>query len=157
MMQSENFCAADLWDDANGKYRQAIVKITKVAQGTVVGQKGRKKGMPFVWLEDEGGRAARAPLGLNATNATTVTSVLGTPDAKKWVGGWIGLYVTKVDAPDGMVDAIRIHPKAVQPRTGKGDAPKGDQQPPAADADLSEEDKRAIALAEAEEARRAGR
>jgi hypothetical protein len=118
MMQSENFCAADLWDDGKGEYRRAIVKIVKVAQGTVVGQKGRKKGMPFLWLEDEAGKALRAPFGANVTNATTISQVLGTPDAKHWVGKWIGVYVTKVDAPDGMTDAIRIHPKPVQPRTG---------------------------------------
>lgn len=122
MMQSENFCAADLWDDAKSDYRKAIFKITKVAQGTVVGQKGRKKGMPFLWLEDESGKAQRAPFGCNVTNATTISTVIGTPDAKRWPGNWIGMYVTKVDAADGPTDAIRIHPKAVTPKQ-KGQQP----------------------------------
>lgn len=128
MVQSENFCAADLWDESKGEYRRAILKIVKVGQGQVTGQKGRKKGMPFLWLEDEQGKAVRAPFGANPTNCTTISNVLGTPDAKKWPGQWIGMYVTKVDSPEGLVDAIRIHPKPVSPRTGKND-PKS--QPPA--------------------------
>lgn len=162
MVQSEHFCAADLWDDAKGEYRKAIFKITAVKQGTVKGEKGRKKGLPFLSLEDVSGKAQRADFGANPTNCTTIEQVLGTADAKKWIGQWIGMYVTKVDSPSGLVPAIRIHPQRVEPaakKTGEqkseppASTPQGD--PPAPAAELSEADKKAIELAEAEEARRA--
>lgn len=160
LMQSENFCAADLWDERADKYATAAVKIVRVAGGEVVGKKGKKKGMPFLWLEDRNGNAARAPFGANATNANTISAVLGSADYKKWVGQWIGLYVTKVDGPDGLVDAIRINPKPVPDEFKspgqKSAAPQPDRAAAAAADDLSEADKRAIALAEAEEAKRGG-
>jgi len=113
LMKTEWFCAADLWDERADKYATAAVKIVKVTQGEVVGKKGKKKGMPFLWLEDRNGNALRAPFGANSTNATMISQVLGTEDYKKWIGQWIGLYVTKVDGPDGKVDGIRINPKPV--------------------------------------------
>lgn len=131
MVQAEHFCASDLWDDAKGEYRKAWFKIVKVSQGTIVGQKGRKKGLPFLTLEDLSGKVQRAPFGSNPTNCTTIGAVLGTPDAKHWIGKVIGLYVTKVDSPEGLVDAIRIHPKAYE-------APKGEpKSAPPADAPSS--------------------
>ncbi|MGE0547588.1 MAG: hypothetical protein AB7O24_04400 [Kofleriaceae bacterium] len=130
MVQSEHFCAADLWDDARGEYVKAVLKITKVAQGTVTGQKGRKKGLPFLTLEDVNGRKMRAEFGANPTNCTAISTALGTPDAKKWVGQWIGLYVTKVDSPEGQVDAIRVAPKRLDP-PGQSSGPKS-QPPPSA-------------------------
>lgn len=151
MVLSEYFCAADLWDDAMGEYRNRIFKITKVAQGEVKGEKGRKKGLPFLWLEDEHGKAQRAPFGANPTNCTAITTALGSPDAKKWVGNWIGLYVTKVDSPSGLVDAIRVAPKRVDPKQTQ----QKSQPPSQPSSDLSEADKKAIEMAEAEEARRA--
>lgn len=162
MVQSEHFCAADLWDDAKNEYRRAKFKIVKVAQGTVVGQKGRKKGLPFLTLEDVNGKAQRAAFGANPTNCTTISNVLGTPDARLWVGKWIGLHVTKVDSPEGLVDAIRVHPKPVDPAQGDPKSqPPASQSPPSQptpdrvdQGDMSEADRRAIELAEAEEARR---
>ena len=146
LVQSEHFCAADLWDESAGKYQNAILKIVKVAQGTVVGQKGRKKGLPFLTLENRRGKPVRAPFGANPTNCTAIASALGSPDVKKWIGQWIELYVTKVDSPEGLVDAIRIHPKPPAPPT------PADKSQPAAE--LTEADRKAIELAEAEEARR---
>lgn len=156
MVQAEHFCASDLWDDVKGEYRKSIFKIVKVAQGTVTGQKGRKKGLPFLTLEDSSGKTQRAPFGANPTNCTAISNALGTPDAKKWVGSWIGLYVTKVDSPEGLVDAIRVHPQRVPAPGQKSEPPKPAEEPktePAAE--LSEADKRAIELAEQEETRNA--
>jgi hypothetical protein len=112
LVQSEYFCAADLWDDKADAYRKGIFKIVKVVQGTVVGDKGRKRGLPFLTLEDENGKAQRAAFGANPTNGTFIEQALGTGDYKKWVGQWIGMYVTKVDSPKGLVDAIRVHRSA---------------------------------------------
>lgn len=157
MLKSENFCAADLWDDKTEQYLRIAVKIVKVAQGEVVGKKGRKKGMPFLWLTDRQGRELRAPFGANATNATTISNLLGTPDAKRWSGRWIGLYVTKVDGPDGMVDAIRIHPKPIETSPGVVAAP-GEQRDarsePATDGDTrppTEDEQREILERERQE------
>lgn len=150
LVQSEYFCAADLWDDATDQYRKAIFKITKVVQGTVVGDKGRKRGLPFLWLEDVNGKEQRAPFGANPTNGTFIEQALGTGDYKKWVGQWIGLYVTKVDSPKGLVDAIRVHPQRVPSPGQKGERksePPASSPPPAADQPSTE-------LAEQEEARR---
>lgn len=118
LVKSEWFCAGDMWDDAAGDYARAAFKIVKVAQGEVVGKKGKKKGLPFLWLEDKTGKPTRAPFGANPTNCTTIGTVLGTSDYAKWIGQWIGLYVTKVDGPEGLVDGIRIHPKPVQFKEG---------------------------------------
>lgn len=148
MVQSEHLCAADLWDEKEERYRNAILKIVKITQGTVVGQKGRKKGLPFLTLMNVRGNLLRAPFGANPTNCTSIGVALGSPDMKHWPGKWIELFVTKVDSPEGMVDAIRIHPKPPEDPT-KGSDPK---TTPAAD--LSDADKRAIEQAEAEAARR---
>jgi hypothetical protein len=163
MVQSEHFCAADLWDESKGEYRKSIFKIVKVAQGTVTGQKGRKKGLPFLTLEDVNGNPQRAAFGANPTNCTAISAALGTPDVRKWLGHWIGLYVTKVDSPEGLVDAIRVHPQRVSPPDKKSPPPVSLAGQPAAEPppasqpaapELDDADKRAIELAEAEEARR---
>lgn len=152
MVQSEHLCSADLWDEKGETYRNAILKIVKVAQGTVVGQKGRKKGLPFLTLETRFGKLMRAPFGANPTNCTSISTALGTPDAKKWPGRWIELYVTKVDSPDGMVDAIRIHPKA--PAEPTKAAPPPNSPASEAPSDMTDADRRAIELAEREEVNR---
>jgi hypothetical protein len=154
LMKSEHFCAADLWDERADKYASIVVKIVKVAGGEVTGDRGKKTERPFLWLEDRNGKPMRAAFGANSTCATTISQVLGTEDYKKWVGQWIGMYVTKVDGPKGKVDGIRINPKPVP------DEYKTPGQRPATaadfNADLTEADKRAIELAEAEEAKRRG-
>lgn len=152
LVQTEYYCAADLWDEKAEKYRDGIFKIVKVIQGTVVGEKGRKRGLPFLLLENRHGEPLRAAFGANPTNATSVESAIGSPDYKRWLGRWIHMYVTKVDSPKGIVDAIRIHPKAPADPT-KGDPPSNTDVKTGAP-DLSDADKRAIELAEREEANR---
>jgi hypothetical protein len=157
MVQSEHFCAADLWDEEAGKFQNAIVKIVKVTAGKVTGQKGRTKGLPFLTLENRRGKVLRAPFGANPTNCSSIGSALGSPDVKNWIGRWIHLYVTKVDSPEGMVDAIRIHPKApADPTKNTTEAAGKTEKQELAPANLNDDDKRAIAAAEAEEARRGG-
>ena len=159
MVQAEHFCAADLWDEQAGKFQNAVVKIVKVTQGTVTGQKGRKKGLPFLTLENRRGKVLRAPFGANPTNCTSIGTALGSPDVKDWIGKGIELYVTKGDSPEGMVDAIRIHPRApvdpTRPPAASKSAP-ATEPPPASRGELTEAVKKAIELAEAEEARRGG-
>lgn len=118
MLTSDNFMAADLWDEADKKYRDAVVQIVTVKKGEVVGEKGRKKGMPFVTMKNARGNALSKPLGLNATNCATLTSIAGSPDTDRWVGLWVTLYVTKTDAGAEKRDCIRIRPEAAGPPAG---------------------------------------
>lgn len=122
MLTSEHFSAADLWDDKDDRYREVAVQIVSVSKGEVVGEKGRKKGMPFLQMKTRAGRALEKRFGLCATNGETVSSIVGSPDAKKWPGHWITLYVTRVEVGKGMKDAIRIRPQAPFPF---GDAKPG--------------------------------
>jgi hypothetical protein len=112
MLTSDNLMAADLWDDRTERYGEWIVKIISVAKGEVVGEKGRKKGMPFIRIANQQGREHPKPLGLNATNCETIRSLVGSPDVKRWPGLWITLYVTQTDSKDGKRDCIRIRPES---------------------------------------------
>jgi len=99
--------SADLWDDKREAYAEAVVQIEKVTQGTITGENGRQDKMPFAYFAGK-----QKPLGLNATNCKTLTALAGTPNAGKWSGLWITLYVIKTtDKKGDQVDAIRIRPK----------------------------------------------
>lgn len=92
--------------DLGGKDRN--VQIDRVESGMLVGSGGRKTKKPCVYF-----KGVEKPLALNATNAKTIVSIAGSPDTDRWIGQWVTLYVTQVNAPDGtLVDAIRIRPKA---------------------------------------------
>lgn len=109
--QSEYLRSADLWDDKRDGFREVVVQIERVAQGTIVGEKGRADKMPFAYFVDK-----QKPLGLNATNCKTLVALSGSQNASKWVGLWITLYVTKTESKTGeVVDAIRIRPKLAEP------------------------------------------
>lgn len=156
MLTNDNLCAADLWDEQAQRYREATVQIADVRKGEVVGEKGRKKGMPFAYFANT--RTGK-PLGLNATNCKTLAHLANSPNVEKWKGLWITLFVTKTDVGRETVDAIRIKPELAQPPAQKSEPPP---QKPTGDRDtkpenvqeLSEADKKAIAMAEAEEAKR---
>lgn len=115
MLTNENFSAADLWSEKLEKYVEIVVQIIDVKRGEVVGEKGRKKGMPFITMRSaKTGQTIPKPLGLNATNCETISGVAGAPDMKKWPGLWITLYVTKTEVGKGMRDCIRIRPEAAK-------------------------------------------
>ncbi len=139
MLTSENLCAADLWDEAKQGYREVVVEVDHVRKGEVVGEKGRKKGMPFAHFKNT--RTGK-PLGLNATNCRTLASIAGSPNVDKWKGLLITLYVTQTDVGREKVDAIRIRPEAARRDVKPENAPA---------AELSDADKRAIEMAEREE------
>jgi hypothetical protein len=113
MLTSDNLCAADLWDEDKQQYREVVVQIDHVKKGEVVGEKGRKKGMPFAHFKNT--RTGK-PLGLNATNCKTLASIAGSPNVDKWRDLWITLYVTKTEVGRETVDAIRIRPELATPR-----------------------------------------
>jgi hypothetical protein len=92
--------------DLGGKDRN--VQIERVEAGTLVSGGGRKTKKPCVYF-----KGVDKPLALNATNAKTIASLVGSPDTDKWIGQWVTLYATQVQAPTGeTVEAIRIRPKA---------------------------------------------
>lgn len=126
MLSNDNFCAADLWSEQQNKYISIVVGIEAVKKGEVVGEGGRKKGMPFVTMRSSRtGQIIPKPLGLNATNCRTIASLTGSADVSKWIGQWITLYVTKTQVGREMVDAIRIEPELAKPpvQAGKGEPP----------------------------------
>lgn len=110
MMKSDNLTAADLWDEREGKYLNFVLQIDSVKAGTVVGEGGRERGMPFVTFA-----RAKKPLGLNSTNARTISTIVGSEDVNRWKGQWIELFVTKTKMGKDVVDCIRVAPTAPKP------------------------------------------
>ena len=126
---------------------------------------GKRKEMP--WLAFKG---ARKKLGLGATMCKTMRTMTGSRYIEDW-RGWITLVVittTYRDSDTGQqetTDAIRISPRRPRPHAGdvpvipEVPEPPPDNEPPALDpafvasSDLSDEDKRAIEMAEREEAK----
>lgn len=143
MLTSDNFSAADLWSEKAEKYVEIDVEIVSVRKGEVVGEKGRKKGMPFITMKSgKTGQVIPKPLGCNATNGDSIAALAGSPDVKRWPGVWITLYVTKTQMGKGMRDAIRIRPSsprarssAPAPSTGAEPEPQTVQEMPPADFD----------------------
>lgn len=129
MLKSEHFSAADLWSEKGERYVEINVQIVDVKQGEVVGEKGRKKGMPFItMLSEKTGQRIPKALGCNATNCDSIAFLAGSPDLKRWPGVWLTLYVTKVDLGKGQRDAIRIRPKSPKPRSTQPPPETGAEQ-----------------------------
>lgn len=88
--------------------RERHVQIDRVTGGELVGGGGRKTKKPLCYF-----KGVDKPLALNATNAKTIASIVGSPDIDKWAGQWITLYPTQCQSPQGeTVDCVRIRPKA---------------------------------------------
>jgi hypothetical protein len=141
-----------------------------VDSGVIEVSGAEKRTKPMPWLAFAG---AKKKLALNVTNCKTMTSIAGTPVVEQW-RGWITLVVvrtTYTDSTSGTretTDAIRIAAErpegkrrssgpAHAPNTsgsGATDEPASQLAPSAEPPELSDEDKRAIALAEREEANR---
>ena len=95
------------------------VQVDRVIGATLTGQKGRKTKKPCVYF-----KGVEKPLALNATNAKTITAIVGSPDTDKWLGQWVTLYPATTQDPDGQtVDCIRIRPKAPTPPTQSAQKP----------------------------------
>jgi hypothetical protein len=115
MLTSEHFCAADLYSEQRETYLELDVEILEVRKGEVVGEKGRKKGMPFITMRSiRSGRTIEKKLGLNATNCETIKSLTGSPEVNRWLGQLITLHVVETEMGREKRDAIRIRPTAPQ-------------------------------------------
>ena len=145
--------------------REVTVQIERCIAGEIAGEKGRKSKKPilkFVGKEKK--------LAVNKTNGKTIASLYGT-DTDNWAGQWITIYPTTTDFGGETVDCIRVRPQVPKRAApGKSNGPSTNGKRPAADqtteaireqmerdvktgeTELTEEDKRAIAAAEAEDA-----
>lgn len=85
--------SADLYDEANDRFRELTVEIERVEKLTMVGEKGKTDGRPGLHFK---GSSSKKPLGLNAGNSDAVAEIAGTPDARKWIGVTIRLVVEMV-------------------------------------------------------------
>jgi hypothetical protein len=135
--------------------REVTVQIEKCFAGELQGEKGRKSKKPMIKFVGK-----EKKLAINKTNGKTIASLYG-PDTENWAGQWITIYPTTTDFGGETVECIRVRPnvpqgkKSAPSRNGKSTPPP--KEPDLADqirdaaqpADLSDEDKRAIAAAEA--------
>ena len=81
------------------------VMIKSVGQEEVTNPEGGKESCIVAhFVQDE------KPLILNKTNCKTIEKLAGTPDIEKWPGVGIILYVQRVKAFGGLVEAVRIRP-----------------------------------------------
>jgi hypothetical protein len=103
----------------------------------VVGEKGRKKDMPFVYFKGK-----KKPLGINATNGATIARLAGSPKTERWHGLAITLHVIVTDVQGEPRDAIRVRPKAA--RASNDNLGVGNENAP----ELTDAEKRAIEQAE---------
>lgn len=155
-----------MYDDKEHLYaydldgREVTIQIEKVYAGELMGEKGRKSKKPMVKFVGKDKKLA-----LNKTNGKTIAQLYG-KDTDNWAGKWITIYPTTTDFGGETVDCIRVRPQVPQGKpagkaSGNGRATKGAQLEDAirdeiaknttAPAELSDEDKRAIEMAESQE------
>jgi hypothetical protein len=82
-----------------------VVKIKSVSQRDVKGEDGKAEQCMVAELYNQ------KPWVLNATNAKTLTKILGSPFIEDWAGRSITLFVAKIRAFGETVDALRVRPQ----------------------------------------------
>lgn len=131
-----------------------------------------KKPMPWLAFAGKSGKPGQKRLALNVTNCKTMQSLAGTGAIEHW-RGWVTLLVVETTYYDQATkkkettDAIRIAPKRPPAPARKSEPPRQDantvgsgatQDEPASQLeqsnDMTDEDRRAIELAEREESSR---
>lgn len=114
MMSSDKLHAADL----QGK--DAIVVIERIEQGEYPDMEDARK---KVLKPDLYFRGKKKPLGLNSTNARSITRLLGSPNTETWIGKAITLYPTTTRAYGEEHECIRVRPR-LPPQTKAGMTPE---------------------------------
>ena len=92
--------------------KDLIVTIKSVKREAVVGTDGKKEDCVVAQL------VGQKPFIINATNAKTIRTVLGTPFIEEWAGKRIQLYSAPIKAFGDVVDALRVRkfaPKEEKP------------------------------------------
>ena len=82
-----------------------IATIRSAAVENVTGADGKKEECMVMRFEN-----GVKPMIVNATNAKTITKVLGSPYIEDWAGQKIQLFVDKVKAFGEVVEALRVRP-----------------------------------------------
>lgn len=90
------------WDLDEGQ--DMVLNITSVTTEKVKNSDGKEE--DCIVLKT----ANTKPFILNATNAKTITKVLGSPYIEDWAGQSIQVFSTKVRAFGDVVDALRVRP-----------------------------------------------
>lgn len=128
MLSSTNFSAADLWSESGQRYGTIVVSFESFKKGTVVGEGGRSKDMPFATMRSQRtGELIPKPLGLNATNCKTLSSLTGSENVDKWIGPLFQLVVVDTTVGRERVKAIRIAPEIM--KASDFPAPAGEAKP----------------------------
>lgn len=118
--------------------RDVTVVIERVAQGTLVGQQGKKTKKPVVFFKGKS-----KPLALNITNIKTISSLYGSFRVEDWIGKSITLYPTTTNFGSETKDCIRIRNK----RPGASTTAQAEAAPrePGSDDGYDDEEARAAA------------
>lgn len=157
-----------MFDDKENLYafdldgREVTVQIEKCFAGELMGEKGRKSKKPMLKFMGK-----EKKLALNKTNGKTIATLYGT-ETDNWAGRWITIYPTTTEFGGETVDCIRVRPQVPQAKPNGKSSGNGNgrtaKAPPLEDQlrdemaknttqpdELSDDDKRAIAEAEAQE------
>lgn len=116
--------------------RDVTVIIERVAQGTLVGQQGKKSKKPVVFFKGKS-----KPLALNVTNIKTIAALYGSFKAEDWIGKAITIYPTTTNFGSETKDCIRIRNK----RPSGAAATPGPDREPGSDDGYDDEAARAAA------------
>lgn len=135
------------------------VEISDSGIFAVKGQDGSKD-MPWLAFRGADGKERAKKLGLNVGNCKTMQTLTGSGIVQDW-RGWITLLVVRTTYSDSKTkerietDAIRIAPKRPQSSRRQEPPSSPSANAPSTDAPaLSDEERRAIEMAEREEAGR---
>lgn len=102
--------------------RDVTVIIERVAQGTLVGQQGKKSKKPVVFFKGKS-----KPLALNVTNIKTIAALYGSFKAEDWIGKAITIYPTTTNFGSETKDCIRIRNK--RPGAASVATPEPEREP----------------------------
>ena len=85
-----------------------VLTIQNAGEETYVGNAGKKEtGLLIHFMEKEA-----KPMICNATNAKTISKIIGSPYVEDWKGSKIALFATEVNAFGDTVEALRVRPYA---------------------------------------------
>jgi len=82
--------------------KDLIVTISSVAQDEVTGDGGKKESLIVAQLKDQ------KPFIINATNAKSITKVIGSPYIEDWSGKSVTLFVSTTRLGKDMVECLRV-------------------------------------------------
>ena len=82
--------------------KDMIVTVSSVAKEEVTGDGGKKESLVVAQLKDN------KPFIINATNAKSITKVVGSPYIEDWAGKSVTLFVSTTRLGKDMVECLRV-------------------------------------------------